>query len=178
MFITLKRLIATGVVAVSAATPAAWAQAAPEHKTPASAEAVRGGMIDASEPDRMTAFMTALGYEAALSRDDYGDPLIRGRLSSTDYAIQFYECEEGETCNSVQFVADIPPPPGLTLELINRANMTWRYARVSAHDDALRVQMDVNLDGGVTAMNFEDTLYAWRQLIELFETEFVSGDLQ
>ncbi len=129
-------------------------------------------MIDASEPERMTTFMQALGYRAELLRDGYGDPMINGRISATDYAIEFYECEDGETCNSIQFVADIPPPADLTIERLNTANATWRYARISAIGPALRIQMDVNLDGGVTAMNFEDTLYAWRQLVELFEKEF------
>ena len=31
--------------------------------------------------------------------------------------------------------------------------------------------MDVNLDAGVTAGNFEDTLDIWRQLLEMFERD-------
>ena len=140
--------------------------------TPASAEYVRGGMFDGSTPDRIVNFMIALGYQAELSRDDYGDPIIYGRISSTDYAIQFYECENGEFCNSVQFVAETAPPADLSHERINLANQKWRYVRVSIAGATLRLQMDVNLDGGVSAINLEDTLYTWRRLLERFEKEF------
>ena len=143
-----------------------------DDSTPKSAEHVRGGMFDASSPQRLRDFMDKLGYVAELARDDYGDPIIHGRISSTDYSIQFYECENGELCNSVQFVADTAPPADLSLEKVNTANQRWRYARVSVAGPTLRIQMDVNLDGGVTASNFEDTLYIWRRLVERFEREF------
>lgn len=148
------------------------APARADEGAPKSAEYVRGGMFDGSDPQRLRDFMEKLGYDAALARDDYGDPIIHGRISSTDYSIQFYECEDGETCNSVQFVAETAPPADLSFEKINQANQRWRYARVSVAGATLRVQMDVNLDGGVSAVNFEDTLYVWRRLLERFETEF------
>ena len=34
-------------------------------------------------------------------------------------------------------------------------------------------QMDVNLDAGVTADNFEDTLDIWRQLVDIYEREIL-----
>ena len=35
----------------------------------------------------------------------------------------------------------------------------------------VKLQMDVNLDAGVTADNLEDTLDIWRQLLEIFERD-------
>ena len=142
--------------------------------TPASAERVRGGILDASDANRLSRFMTSLGYQADRATGPAGDPIIAGRISETDYTIQFYECENGEFCNSIQFLADAPIPPGLTMEQVNAFNARWRYVRASVSSNVVRLQMDVNLDGGVTAGNIEDTLDIWRRLLETFESEFAA----
>ncbi len=141
---------------------------------PSSAESVRGGILDASDASRLSRFMTTLGYQADMAHGPAGDPTINGRISETDYSIQFYECENGEFCNSIQFLADTPVPPNMTMEKVNAFNMRWRYVRASITSNVVRLQMDVNLDGGVTAGNIEDTLDIWRRLLETFETEFAA----
>jgi hypothetical protein len=150
--------------ALALASPAA-AQTAP------SAEIVRGGMYDASDPAAIVAFMQSAGFGASLTTAPDGDPMIRGRLSRTDYAIQFYECENGVFCNSMQLVAQAPRTADL--EAVNAFNLRWRYARATYADGALRLQMDVNLDAGVTADNLRDSLDIWRQLLEIFERDLL-----
>ncbi len=142
--------------------------------TPASAERVRGGILDASDANRLSRFMTSLGYQADMATGPAGDPIISGRISSSDYTIHFYECENGEFCNSIQFLADTPIPPAMTMEKVNAFNARWRYVRASLTSNVVRLQMDVNLDGGVTAGNIEDTLDIWRRLLETYETEFAA----
>ena len=151
--------------------PAATSAAA--QTTPDSAERVRGGILDASDATRLSRFMQAQGYEAVLSRDASGDPAINGRVSSTDYVVQFYECESGEFCNSIQFFAEKPLPAGVTTATTNAFNARWSYVRASVVGNVVRLQMDVNLDGGVTAGNILDTLDIWRRLVETFEREFI-----
>lgn len=141
---------------------------------PTSAERVRGGILDASDATRLSRFMTSLGYQADMATGPDGAPIINGRISSSDYSIQFYECENGEFCNSIQFLSDTPIPPAMTLEKVNNFNARWRYIRASINSNVVRLQMDVNLDGGVTAGNIEDTLDIWRRLLETFETEFAA----
>lgn len=136
-------------------------------------ERVRGGMFDASDPKAIEAFMIQQGYKAALRPDADGDPLIRGRISRTDYAIQFYECEAGRFCNSVQFVAEGPAIDPKDFERVNAFNIRWRYVRATLSGDSVRLQMDLNLDAGVTAANLEDTLDIWRQLVEVFERDLL-----
>ena len=142
-------------------------------QTPPSAERVRGGMLDASDPPGMARFMEKTGYRVELGADPRGEPVITGRISRTDYVIQFYECEEGSFCNSVQFLAQAERPADFTLETANAFNARWRYVRLTLVDDQVRLQMDVNLDAGVTADNLEDTLDIWRQLLEIFEREIL-----
>jgi hypothetical protein len=162
----LMRLAATAIAGLFISlAAAASAQTLP------SADRVRGGMFDASDPAGIARFMEKTGYRVELGSDSRGDPLISGRISHSDYAIQFYECENGAFCNSVQFVAQAPKPAALTLDQINAFNARWRYARLTLNDSQVRMQMDVNLDAGVTADNLEDTLDIWRQLLEIFERD-------
>ncbi len=160
---------AFGVLAVPA-----MAQPAPVAAAPGvGPEAVRGGMFDASDPKSLRRFMEEIGYRAELAQDSGGDPVIRGRLSRTDYLIQFYECENGAFCNSVQFIAQAQRPASLSLEQVNDFNARWRYVRASIVSGEVRLQMDVNLDAGVTAANLEDTLDIWRQLTEFYERDLL-----
>ena len=156
------------IVALLLALPAA-AQAPP------SAERVRGGMFDASDPGGIVRFMEKTGYRVSLAADTKGDPVITGRISRTDYVIQFYECENGSFCNSVQFLAQVPRPAAVTTETANTFNGRWRYVRLTLDNDQMKLQMDVNLDAGVTADNFEDTLDIWRQLLEIFERDILGN---
>jgi len=160
----------SGLTTLAAAALAALLSAASAQTLP-SADRVRGGMFDASDPAGVARFMEKTGYRVELATDTRGDPLISGRISRTDYAIQFYECENGAFCNSVQFVAQAAKPAALTLEQLNAFNARWRYARLTLADSQVRIQMDVNLDAGVTADNLEDTLDIWRQLLEIFERD-------
>lgn len=150
----------------AAAAGAAMAQ-------PPSAERVRGGMFDASDPAGIARFMEKTGYRVELRADAKGDPVIAGRTSRTDYLIQFYECEGGLYCNSVQFLAQAAKPASLNGETANAFNARWRYVRVTYDQAQVKLQMDVNLDAGVTADNFEDTLDIWQQLVEIFEREII-----
>lgn len=143
---------------------------------PAAAQDVmqtRIGMFDASDPQGLATFMQRAGYQARLVTDTEGNPQINGRLSRTDYVINFYECENGLFCNSIQLLATSPALENATLETANNFNVAWRYARVSLVNNEVRLQMDVNLDAGVTADNLRDTLDIWRQLLSIFERELL-----
>lgn len=138
-----------------------------------SAERVRGGIFDASEPAAIVKFMEGAGYRASLAADAHGDPMIRGRLSRTDYLVEFYECKNGAFCNSMQLRAEARAAAPVTLDDINAFNLRWRYVRAALTDTGVRIQMDINLDSGVTADNLQDTLDIWRQLLETFERELL-----
>jgi hypothetical protein len=138
---------------------------------PPSAERVRGGMFDASDPAGIARFMEKTGYRVELRADTRGDPVITGRISRSDYVLQFYECEQGLTCNSVQFMTQAARPATLTPDSANQFNARWRYVRVTFDANQVKLQMDANLDAGVTADNFEDTLDIWRQLLEVYERD-------
>jgi hypothetical protein len=150
-------------------TVPAWSQTPPSHET------VRGGMVDASSPATLAGMMAAIGYAAEAGSDPAaGTPLIRGRIGQSAYTIHFYECDGARFCNSVQFEAQGPRPPDTAFDRINAFNARWRYVRAVDDGATLRLLMDVNLDAGVTAANFEDTLDIWRQLLARFERDLLN----
>ena len=160
-------------LALASVACALIAGASAQTPAPPSAERVRGGMFDASDPSGIARFMEKTGYRVELATDTRGDPVISGRISRTDYLIQFYECEGGQFCNSVQFVASSPKPASFTPETANTFNVRWRYVRLTWDAAQIRLQMDVNLDAGVTADNLEDTLDIWKQLVEVYERDIL-----
>ena len=161
--------------ALLAAALAAALLAIPALAQPPSAERVRGGMFDASDPAGIARFMERTGYRVELRADAKGDPVIAGRFSGADYTVQFYECEGGQFCNSVQFLTQAPRPATFSPEAANIFNAKWRYARIVYDQAQVKMLMDLNLDAGVTADNLEDTLDIWRQLVEIFEREILGA---
>lgn len=164
--VRLVHRLSFGLAALVLAAGAAIAQ-------PPSAERVRSGIFDASDPAGMARFMERTGYRVELRADTRGDPVIAGRFSNSEYLIQFYECEGGQYCNSVQFVSPAPRPTNLTPEAVNAFNIRWRYVRVTYDQAQVKLVMDLNLDAGVTGDNLEDTLDIWRQLVEIYEREIL-----
>lgn len=138
-----------------------------------SAERVRGGMFDASDPAGIARFMERTGYRVEVRAAANGDPVIAGRFSNSEYTIQFYECEGGQFCNSVQFMTQAARPASMTSDTANAFNGRWRYARVAYDAAQVKLLMDVNLDAGVTSDNLEDTLDIWRQLVDIYEREIL-----
>ncbi len=148
--------------------------AAPALAQPPSAERVRGGMFDASDPAGIARFMERTGYRVELRADAKGDPVIAGRFTTTsEYSLQFYECEGGQFCNSVQFLTQTARPATLTPDVANAFNARWRYARIVYDATQVKMLMDINLDAGVTADNLEDTLDIWRQLVDIYERDIL-----
>lgn len=168
----LSRALALSAAGLAATLAAALFSTAAAQQQP-SAERVRGGMFDASDPAGIARFMEKTGYRVELRADTKGDPVITGRIARSDYVIQFYECEQGLTCNSVQFMSQAAKPATLTGDSANAFNARWRYVRVTFDAAQVKLQMDVNLDAGVTSDNFEDTLDIWRQLLEIYERDIL-----
>lgn len=129
-------------------------------------------LLDAGKPAEILEMAKGFG-SATLERDESGDPKIRGRMEGVAYAIYFYSCEKGERCRSIQFAAgwaDVKP----SLVQINQWNVENRFGSAYLDDDKdANVQMDVNLDFGVSAKNLEDTMDLWRTVLMDFKDNVV-----
>ena len=110
----------------------------------------------------------AKGYgSATLEKDDDGDPKISGRVAGQEYWLYFYGCDKNHTnCTSVQFwtywTGEV-----LTAEEMNAWNADTRFGKLYVDGDGdLNLEMDVNLDYGVTYKNLDDTFDIWQTVLE------------
>jgi hypothetical protein len=117
--------------------------------------------IDATDPARILAVAQDYG-EAALTTDNLGDPLIEGRIGEKDYNLFFYGCDEGRECKSLTFAATWESDD-LTDEKMTGWNREKRFGKAYLDQDGnATVEISVNLHGGVTHANFDDTIDWWR----------------
>lgn len=149
----------------SAGTAASAAGAALQQITSGERPARPG--IAGAPPQAILAFARARG-DARLLEDEYGDPLIEAIADGRPYDITFYDCRGHSDCQSVMLRA------GFAGNGHSEADMAaWNRAQRfgKAYLDAAGnpiVELDVNLTGGVTAANLEDTFDRWTRTLDAF----------
>ncbi len=153
--LALTPVIMGAITAVMLAAPAAGAEET----------------IDATDPERILAIAHSFG-EAALTTDNLGDPLIEGRIGEKDYRLFFYGCSEGRNCKTLMFAADWQSAD-LTHEMMADWNREKRFGKAYLDEDGnATVEMSVNLHGGVTRLNLDDTIDWWRLVLAEFGDYF------
>ncbi|SUZ30998.1 hypothetical protein ROE7235_00729 [Roseibaca ekhonensis] len=125
-------------------------------------------LLDASDPEAIAAI--ARGYGAVeVTSDAVGDPMLRGRMDGTQYLVLFYGCENGRNCTNIQFRAAWVNTGAVTQNTIQAWNNDNRFgkATLDAENDPV-IQWDVNLFGGVSRANLDDTFDWWRVVLDGF----------
>jgi hypothetical protein len=124
-------------------------------------------MIDATDAAAVLEIVSSHG-DASLTEDGMGDPLIEGRIEDKDYRLFFYDCREGRDCKSLMFSASWEAED-LTEAMMTNWNREQRFGKAYLDEDGrATVEMNVNLHGGVTRANFDDTIDWWRLVLAEF----------
>lgn len=143
--------------------------------TSALAAPALGQMIDGSRPERVLSVARSFGT-AELGRDKQGDPKIDGRIEGARYTVLFYGCKDGKSCRSLQFYAAFEVVKKPTLDEVNAFNSTNRFGKVHVDKDGDPVvELDVNLDGGVSQKNLDDTFDWWKVVLRNVRKAFVDS---
>jgi len=157
--LTLGPALAAAIAAAMLAAPAAGAEET----------------IDATDPERILAIAHSFG-EAALTTDNLGDPLIEGRIGEKDYRLLFYGCSENRDCKTLMFSAGWERDDRTddrTDEMMADWNREKRFGKAYLDEDGVAtVEMNVNLHGGVTRANLDDTIDWWRLVLAEFADYF------
>ena len=129
-------------------------------------------LVDATDPDGLITTIQDLGYRAKLDSDGAGDPMILSSVGGTDFSIYFYGCKGANVaCKSLLYKVGYDLSDGTTLEVINNWNETSLFGRAYMDDENDPwLELSVNMDGGVSQMNFEDTFDWWEVIVGRFET--------
>ena len=119
----------------------------------------------------VVALLDAHGYQATLTTDQYGDPLIMGAADGLKFRVQSYDCNEQapRRCHSLQFVASFALQHQATPDdfvAMNDYNQKKVYGRafIDENGDAA-IDMVINLTGGVMAANLMDQVGTWKSYV-------------
>lgn len=142
---------------------------------PATAQVALGGMITGQDVDRIREI--AQTYGTAERRQDRQGVYIRGEVDGTIYSISLLNCDDNDAnCTTVQFRSWWDTQGAIPLEAMNQWNRDRRFsAAYLDEDNNATIEWDVNLAGGVTAVNFDDDLQWWLLVMRQFRDTVIHG---
>lgn len=139
---------------------------------PASAQL--GGIITGDDVDRVVELANRYGPAERQADSDEDGPWIRAEMDGIIYTISFLNCTDAMQCRSVQFRAWWESRGTHSITAMNRWNRERRFSKAYLDlNDNATVEFDVNLTGGITAVNFDDTLQWWQVVLQEFAAEVI-----
>ena len=112
--------------------------------------------------------LRAKGYQADITTDKEGDPLVRSNSSGAKFGVFFYECKGKPRCKSIQFSAGFNEP-GLDPAKIADWNRRNRFGRAWIDKDGDPfVEMDVDVEHGATVEALANDLDRWVSVMGAF----------
>jgi hypothetical protein len=142
----------------------------------ASGPALSQNLVDATQPQRVLEVAKGFG-SATLEKDSKGDPKITGRIDGTAYTVFFYGCVNNKDCDNIQFYSAWNASGKYSLRQINEWNRTKRWGKAYLdNDDDPVLEMEANLDFGVSTKNLEDTFDWWKVTLKTFKKDFLKEE--
>lgn len=125
--------------------------------------------VTAENPRGMLNAITAAGYEAKLTTDSAGDPMIDTKLGGYRVSVLFYGCDESTHlgCDSVQlstgFDRKTPMAPARALNIARE----WRFLAVSLDDEGdPYLRWDIFTGSGIPQSVFMTALRRYGETLE------------
>ena len=108
------------------------------------------------------------GYQAKLSADADGDPMIESRMSGVTVYVYFYDCE-ARRCESLQFSVGLNLDNGSSPAVVNSFNSEFRYARAYLDNEMDPfLKFDFELPLADHSQYVASQLGTWEQLLGEF----------
>jgi len=139
----------------------------------AGAFAQEQSVVDGRRVDDIISVARNFG-SATLESQQSGAPRIAGRIEGTGYQVYFLNCDDqGRNCADLNFYAGFLNAK-LEPDKVNRWNADKRFGRVYLDQDGDAViEMDLNVQHGVTRANLAESFAIWRLLLAQF-TDYLS----
>ena len=129
-------------------------------------------LVDATNPEGMISIIQDLGYRAKLDVDNTGDPIIHSSVGGTEFSLQFFGCTEdnNDQCKMLLYKVGYDLDEGSDLKAVNSWNEMTLVARAYLDDESDPwLEWAINMYGGVSRQNFEDTFNWWEIALANFE---------
>jgi hypothetical protein len=134
----------------------------------ASAAAYPDGGVTANQ---VAAALQAGGYQAEVTKDSSGDPMIRSAADGTKYRILFYGCKSTPRCTALEFLVGFDLSNGMTMEKLNKWNRDSRFGHAYLDDENdPYLQLDLNSSPGFTSESMGSYIDTWTSLVPKFKT--------
>ena len=163
-------LAAALLVAGGFATAAAADDYASYNKPGAIDAKVAEGLITGSRIGLIVAALEKAGFEVEVTKDKDGAPRIASTDKDQPFSIHFYGCTDGVDCGYIQFLNGWNMKNGVTAVNVEQWNsdQVWGQAFRDSDKDPW-LGLAVNLRGGVTPENFNDTIEWWAKILQDFQ---------
>lgn len=155
----MKRLLAASALAL--ATPPLGAQ---------TGEA----MVTAKNPQGIVDALEGAGYDAELTQDGAGDPMIVTELSGWSSRIYFYGCDETshDGCDALQFSAGFDRKQPWTAEEAIALARKYRFSSIYLDDEGdPYIEWDVITGDGIPAPVFLASVLSFSDAIDVARSE-------
>jgi hypothetical protein len=127
-------------------------------------------LVDATNPAILTRILDEAGYSATLTKDEQGEPLIQISIGKFKALVVFYQCAEKINCRSLQFYTAFDFKNGMKLKDLPKVSDALRFAKVTLDNENDPILLhDVNMQGGVSRMNFEVTAREFSMAVGKFD---------
>jgi hypothetical protein len=125
------------------------------------------GLLDGGSVDAILALAKTRG-EATLETQEGGDPKISGTTGDIPYEVYFMNCTDHTACEDLNLYAgflDLRPKP----DVINTWNRDKRFGKAYLDKDGdAVVEMDINLEHGISSENLDADFAVWALVVEQF----------
>ncbi len=130
--------------------------------------------IVTADPMTVASVVREQGFDAEISKDKDGDPMIRVEARGYRYVILFYGCTNGKDCTSLGLYSFVSGE-GVDIDKVNKWNHDNRFGRAYIDDDKDGVvEMDINLEqGGMSQALFADHIDKWMYVLAQFNKAMV-----
>ncbi len=125
--------------------------------------------VSADNPFSIAAVMQDLGYDTALTTDDYGDPMIETDLAGVYFDVLFYGCTDGHACKDIQLRASFETSGSVSQNTLNTWNRDHFFGKAYLVSDG-----DTFFEHSVVGVNdmpranFERLMQRWGSSLNSF----------
>jgi hypothetical protein len=132
------------------------------------------GMITGADAARVAQIASVYGPAEVSAEETDPGPVITAEIDGIYYSISFLNCDTPNGCSSLQLRAWWASSNAHSLEAMNTWNRDRRWsAAYLDRDNNATIEYDVNLAGGITAINFDDTMQWWDAVLREFRAEVI-----
>jgi hypothetical protein len=135
--------------------------------------------VSAMKPASVVEALKTAGYEASLTQDESGDPLVKAAIGGWQTLVVFYDCNEitHEACQSLQFNASFMPERAFDAAHAAAFVRDNRFGAVSVADDkSVNVTWDVITGQGIDPSVFALVVKSYRLALDTIGTQvFAAG---